>query len=381
MLLQFILSTTDFFLAGAQDNGSQKFTSAGVNNTTEVTGGDGAFCHIDQDNPNIQITSYVYNNYYISTNGGASFSTLYSDPDPNGGSGDFINPTDYDNTANVLYACSSEDIDASPAMNYVYNRYTRITGIGTTNTASLVTLSNSPTTAIDNTCGCFAFCSNRVYFGFDNGTLGYVNNANTGTSNTVTFLTATGVTGTVSCISLIQRMKIIFWLLIVIMALIVFGKQQMAGTSWTSVEGNLPDMPVRWAMFDPRNSDWAMIATELGVWSTDNINGGSTDWDPTNSGLANVRVDMLQYRASDRTIAAATHGRGLFTAVVPISTTPDISFASSSAAATELTTSTSGCRSYTDYSVNMQIANAPTGDATVTVSNTRRCHSYSGYRL
>jgi hypothetical protein len=27
-------STTDFFLAGAQDNGSQKFSSAGVNNTS-----------------------------------------------------------------------------------------------------------------------------------------------------------------------------------------------------------------------------------------------------------------------------------------------------------------------------------------------------------
>ena len=141
-----------------------------------------------------------------------------------------------------------------------------------------------------------------------------------------------------------------------------------ASPTWTAVEGNLPDMPVRWAMFDPRNSDWALIATELGVWSTDDINGGSTDWDPTNSGLANVRVDMLQYRASDRTIAAATHGRGLFTAVVPITTTPDISFASASAAATELTTSTSGCRSYTDYSINMQIANAPTGDANVTVA-------------
>ncbi|TMI86450.1 MAG: hypothetical protein E6H08_21015 [Bacteroidetes bacterium] len=140
------------------------------------------------------------------------------------------------------------------------------------------------------------------------------------------------------------------------------------GTSWTSVEGNLPDMPVRWAMFDPRNSDWAIIATEVGVWSTDNLNGGSTDWDPTNSGLANVRVDMLQYRASDRTIAAATHGRGLFTALIPVSTTPDISFASSTSAATELTTSTSGCRSYTDYSINMLIANAPTGDATVTVA-------------
>jgi hypothetical protein len=127
-------------------------------------------------------------------------------------------------------------------------------------------------------------------------------------------------------------------------------------------------MPVRWAMFDPRNSDWALIATDLGVWSTDDLNGASTDWDPTNTGLANVRIDMLQYRSSDRTIAAATHGRGLFTAIVPVSTTPDISFATSSASATEQTTSSNGCRSYTDYTIDMQIGNAPTGDATVTVA-------------
>jgi hypothetical protein len=361
-------STTNFFLAGAQDNGSQKFTSAGVNNTTEVTGGDGAFCHIDQDNPNIQITAYVYNNYYVSTNGGASFNTLYSDPDPNGGSGDFINPTDYDNTANVLYACSSEDIDASPAMNYEYNRYTRITGVGTINTASLVTLSNSPVTAMITHVAVSPSVSNRVYFGFDNGSVGYVNNANTGTSNTINFLTATGVTGSVSCIAIDPANENHILVTYSNYGVNSIWETTNGGTSWASVEGNLPDMPVRWAMFDPRNSDWALIATELGVWSTDNLNGASTDWDPTNSGLANVRVDMLQYRSSDRTIAVATHGRGLFTAVVPITTTPDISFATSSAAATEQTTSTSGCRSYTDYSINMQIANAPTGDANVTVS-------------
>src|SRR5258705_3607912 len=351
---------SNFFLAGAQDNGSQKFTSAGANNTTEVTGGDGAFCHIDQDNPNIQITAYIYNNYYISYNGGTTFSTLYADPDPNGGSGDFINPTDYDNTANVLYGCSSEDIDAGPAMNYEYNRYTRITGVGVTNTASLVTLSNSPTTALITHVAVSPTISNRVYFGFDNGSIGYVNNANTGTSNTINFLTATGVSGSVSCIAVNSADENHILVTYSNYGLNSIWETTNGGTSWTSIEGNLPDMPVRWAMFDPRNSDWALIATELGVWSTDNINGASTDWDPTNTGLANVRVDMLQYRSSDRTIAAASHGRGLFTAVIPISTTPDISFASSSAAATELTTSTSGCRSYTDYSVNMQIANAPT---------------------
>src|SRR5207247_872769 len=73
-----------------------------------------------------------------------------------------------------------------------------------------------------------------------------------------------------------------------------------AGTpAWSSVEGNLPDMPVRWVMFDPRNNDWAILATEKGIWSTDNINGGATDWQPTNTNFANTRVDMLRYRNSD----------------------------------------------------------------------------------
>ncbi len=361
-------SLPNFFLAGAQDNGSQKFTSAGIGNTTEVTGGDGAFCHIDQDNPNIQITAYVYNNYFISTNGGTTFGTLYDDPDPNGGSGDFINPTDYDDTANVLYGCSSEDTDAGPAMNYEYNRYRRITGVGTTNTASLVTLTNSPTTALITHVAVSPTVSNRVYFGFDNGRIGYVNNANTGTSNTINLFASTGINGSVSCVAVDPTNENHILVTYSNYGVNSIWETTNGGSSWTSVEGNLPDMPVRWAMLDPRNSDWALIATELGIWSTDNINGATTEWDPTNSGLANVRVDMLQYRNSDRTIAAATHGRGLFTAVVPSTTTPDVSFAVSSASVTEQTTSTSGCLSYTDYTINMQIANVPTGDATITVA-------------
>ena len=30
-----------------------------------------------------------------------------------------------------------------------------------------------------------------------------------------------------------------------------------------------------------------------------------------------VRTDMIKYRASDRTIAAGTHGRGIWTATIP----------------------------------------------------------------
>ncbi len=36
---------------------------------------------------------------------------------------------------------------------------------------------------------------------------------------------------------------------------------------------NLPDMPIRWALFSPLNNTQAMLATDLGVWSTDLLNG------------------------------------------------------------------------------------------------------------
>jgi hypothetical protein len=84
------------------------------------------------------------------------------------------------------------------------------------------------------------------------------------------------------------------------------------GSSWTSIDGNLLDMPVRWCMFVPGDNTKAIIATEAGVYLTLNINGGSTSWLPSPS-FPTVRTDMLKYRSSDGLIAAATHGRGLWT--------------------------------------------------------------------
>src|SRR5688572_5906449 len=90
------------FIAGAQDNGSQQYNSLGINATIEVTGGDGCYTHIDQNQPQYQFTSYVYNNYFRSTNSGATFAGFSSNT-----GGYFVNPTDYDNQNNNLYASRS----------------------------------------------------------------------------------------------------------------------------------------------------------------------------------------------------------------------------------------------------------------------------------
>ncbi|MBK7965821.1 MAG: hypothetical protein IPK10_11400 [Bacteroidetes bacterium] len=89
-VLAYPTASTLITLAGSQDNGTHKFVTSGVQGTTQATGGDGAFCHIDQDQPLFQFTQYVYNDYYRSSDGGNTWTNVTT----SGGS--FINPSDYD---------------------------------------------------------------------------------------------------------------------------------------------------------------------------------------------------------------------------------------------------------------------------------------------
>ncbi|HLG34489.1 MAG TPA: PKD domain-containing protein, partial [Bacteroidia bacterium] len=330
------------FLSGAQDNGSHRFASSGVNATIEVTGGDGCYCHIDQNQSQYQFTSYVYNNYYRSTNGGVSFSSVSF-----GNTGSFVNPTDYDDAGNVFYASHSS------------GQYLLWSNPQTGNTNSIIPIAAfggvvrhiavSPNTA------------NRVFFGISNGNVVIVDNANSSGSATGVNIKGTSMpSGSVSCIAVQNGND--NHLLVTYSSYGVNSVWEttnaLAGTpTWTSVEGNIPDMPVRWVLFNPNNSAQAIVATELGVWSTDLLNGGSTNWGPSNNGLANVRTDMLQMRTSDNIIIAATHGRGSFSSDVFAAPHPDFT------ANTNIVYVNAPVK-FTDGSYQAQVWNWDFGDAT-----------------
>jgi PKD repeat protein len=283
---------TNYFLAGAQDNGSHQFSQGVVQNTAQVTGGDGAFVHIDQNQPQYQFTSYVNNNYYRSADGGATFTSASTT------GGRFINPTDYDDVNNKMYCANAA------------NNYTRWDNPQTGNTFATVAVAG-----FGGTVSCVKVSpntANRVFFGA-NADVFRVDNANTA-APTVTNI-STGLPAPpayLNCIEVETGNDLHLLAVYSNYGVNSIWESIDGGTTWTSVEGNLPDMPIRWALFNPNNNDQVVIATELGVWSTDNLNGASTVWGASNSGLANVRVEMLQLRASDKLITAATHGRGLF---------------------------------------------------------------------
>ncbi len=295
-------SSTNYFLAGAQDNGTHQLNGAGLTTSVEVTGGDGAWTKIDQDQPQYQFGAYVYNQYRRSTNGGGSWSSInYSST-----AGRFINPFDYDNTNNILYASGAA------------NTFVRWSNPQTGSTFAAVTMTGLNTGTVSNV-KISPFTNNTVYFGGGKSgvvpTLFKATNANATPTFTNIIGSGMQVSGTnISSIEFGTTENNI------IVSVSNYGVSNVwvtsnGGTSWTAIDGDLPDMPVRWAMFYPGSNTKAIIATETGVWQTDNINGGTTNWGPE-TGFPNVRTDMLQYRASDGLLAAATHGRGIFTTII-----------------------------------------------------------------
>lgn len=300
------------FLAGSQDNGSHRFDFGGINSTVEVTGGDGAFAHIDQADDSYQFTSYIYNQYRRSTDGGQSFSSVNF----SSSNGRFINPTDYDNDAQILYAAYSSG---------AYLRWTNPrSGTSASTVSAGFTGQVSAVTCDPNT-------SNRVYFGTGSGKVYRVNNANTSASVT-DISSGSFPSGYVSCVEVENGDEDHLLVTFSNYGVTSVWESTNGGSSWNSVEGDLPDIPVRWALFSPVGGDTALLATELGVYATTNLNGGSTSWSACNNGLSNVRTDMLQFRASDSLIVAATHGRGLFSTYA-FSATVDPDFTSDRTAA------------------------------------------------
>lgn len=289
---------TDWFLAGAQDNGTQLFRQVGMNNTVSVSGGDGAFVHIDKEDPNIQISSYIYNNYHITNNSWAPGSVTNVSIGSN--TGYFINPTGYDSRSKTLYS------------SYNNGSYARLEEVGISNRiseAEIPEFFDGRVTAVTIS----SVTDDRVFFGLNNGGVIMVDQALSETPEARVIRSGGGF---VSCVAVDENDDNR-----IVVTYSNYGLQKVfetfnGGDNWTDITGNLPDIPVRFAVFNPNDNRQVVLGTELGVWATQSVNGILTQWEPANDGLANTRVSMLKIRESDYLMIAATHGRGLFSSYV-----------------------------------------------------------------
>ena len=85
------------------------------------------------------------------------------------------------------------------------------------------------------------------------------------------------------------------------------------GTTWTSISGNLPSVPVNTIIVDPTTPSNLYIGTDIGVFvATDGGSGGASEvWSRYGSGLPNVAVFQLKLSTGTTPLlVAATFGRG-----------------------------------------------------------------------
>jgi photosystem II stability/assembly factor-like uncharacterized protein len=83
-----------------------------------------------------------------------------------------------------------------------------------------------------------------------------------------------------------------------------------AGTTWTNISGGLSAAnPVNTIVIDPAMTDRIFIGTDVGVFRSENQGGM---WAPWDQGLPNVAVTDLAIHSPSRLMRAATHGRGVW---------------------------------------------------------------------
>ncbi|AXT18521.1 T9SS C-terminal target domain-containing protein [Flavobacteriaceae bacterium AU392] len=308
---------TGIFTAGAQDNGSQAFrnATAGINGSEELSDGDGFYTFVDKDGQ-YMIATFVNNVIYRFSlpwnglgrrQGGAT--TLSNDQSR----GDFVNPMGYDSDANRLLTNNSNATqNAIKSINVASNTNGSITNAALT--ASPTAFRASP------------FANNVWHVGLANGGLLRL----TGVTNTnANFTTIT--TPFVGSISSIRYGVTANDLMVTVhnYGVVNVWSSSDAGATWDNKEGDLPNLPVRDILQNPLSRNEAIVATQMGVWTTDNFNSANPNWVQSFNGMSDASVTSFDYWAkngndNDHIIIASTYGRGVFTGSFTATTVVDL---------------------------------------------------------
>ncbi|MCP9770415.1 exo-alpha-sialidase [Lacihabitans sp. LS3-19] len=86
------------------------------------------------------------------------------------------------------------------------------------------------------------------------------------------------------------------------------------GTTWQNkdeIAHGLPDVSVVSAVFAPK-SPRVLLATNLGVFSTEDIAASNPNWVNSSNGLPNVPINAIYIRSIDSIAVVSTNGRGIF---------------------------------------------------------------------
>ncbi|MFN3939275.1 MAG: WD40/YVTN/BNR-like repeat-containing protein, partial [Chitinophagales bacterium] len=299
-------------IGGTQDNGSCMAVNPGVSFIKPLSGADGAFTAFNTLNEKTFYTATQYRRFFRFTNGGYELPDTLTIDTLTDNNVQFINPWAIDpvNPENIFYASNLGLWRIDSASTATRNDWEKACTLGGSITAVAVSENPEGIVFIGRNSN-----DGQIFALYDAATVDPTS-APLGL-DPADMLPDAGFGFSIYCSSIVVDPNDANHLLVTYSN---YGVNSVWETNnalsgapvWNSVEGDLPNIPVRWAAIHPANPNVAYLATEMGVFFTNQLNGSSTQWIPcTNFPI--VRTDMLRVRANDFTIVAATHGRGLWT--------------------------------------------------------------------
>ena len=295
----------NFIIGGAQDNSVITINGEGKTDGKSVITGDGCFVFVDKDDANVTISSTQNGNWYVQNRNGQSIFSFSSGTSPA-----FVNPAAYDDTKNILYAnngnrsiarCSNISLSTTPLVKQVIFKPALPAFVNAIkvaknapNTLFVGTGSNGriyKVTDIDKDTAITTLISSPEMT-----TLGLTtSNIDIGTNDDELMVTYSNFGTTVNIISV--------WY------------TNDGGITWKSkdeIAHGLPNIQIRWSMFNPENTKQVITATRMGIYSTNDITAENPAWELSSEGLALTDCRMLSYRPIDGMLAVATAGRGFY---------------------------------------------------------------------
>ncbi|MEM6335607.1 MAG: T9SS type A sorting domain-containing protein, partial [Bacteroidota bacterium] len=303
-------NASNVIVGGTQDNSTQYISASGIANATSpspLSCCDGGFTIIDQDDANFAIGMIQFGASSRSFDGGQTYGPTVD----TGGfflgqnSSLFIAAMAFDDKEDLMYTTRGT------------NQMIRVSNIKDPNASP--TLAGLTVPGLGSTASTFAPSPyaapgvSTVFVGSTSGNVVRVDNAQTGTTPATTTITGTINAGNISSIDIGASEN---QLLVTVSNYGVNSVYETldGGTTWTNKDSaTLPDIPVRWALYNPNNRQQVILGTESGIWETLDINASPVTWTRA-PGFPTVRVDQLQARTSDGRVTAITHGRGFFEA-------------------------------------------------------------------
>lgn len=282
---RFGLSSTNenLLITGHQDNGTNRMSGT---NWTQVYGGDGMDCFIDRTNNNNMFGSYVYGDYYRSTNGGASWTSIADLP-----GGDWLSTWHQDPvSATTIYAGGRSELYKS------------------TNSGNSWVALGTPTGNGNITEFAIAASNNQIIYALKTGSAGVSKSTNGGTSFTsVNSGLPTTLAPTYVVVSNTDPNKVYVTYSGYTAANKVYVSSN-GGSTWTNISTGLPNVACNTIVYhNDSQNDAIYVGTDVGVFYRDN---SMSSWIQFSNNLPRVAVRDLEIFYPTGRLRAATYGRG-----------------------------------------------------------------------